>query len=48
MFLSSLIHLFCSAEKVNYDPAGQLNGFIVFELNQGGLVIPVIHFTHFC
>lgn len=47
MFLSSLMHLFCSAEKVNYDPAGRLNGFTAFELNEGGFVIVGINFSFF-
>lgn len=47
MFLSSLMHLFCSAENVNYDPAGWLNGFTAFELNEGGFVIAGINFSFF-
>lgn len=47
MFPSSLMHLFCSAEKVNYDHAGRLNGFTAFELNEGGFVIPAINFSYF-
>lgn len=47
MFLSSLMHLFCSAEKVNYDPAGRLNGFTAFELNEEGFVIAGINFSFF-